>query len=74
MRTLKTLRVTAVSEGDGIIPEQGGKQGIGRNRQDPTGNARFTRLGGSQSHVLGAPWVSSGTPVKQGWGSTAVDP
>ena len=44
---LKSLRATAVSKGDGVIFEQGGKQGMGRNHQDPTGNARFTRLGGS---------------------------
>ena len=45
---LKTLRVTAVSKGDGMIFEQGGNQGIGRNQQDPSGNVRFTRLGESQ--------------------------
>ena len=55
---LKTLRVTDVSTGDGVIFEQGGNQGIGRNHQDPTGNARFTRLGGSQS----ASWALLGGP------------
>ena len=27
-----------------VIFERGGNQGIGRNHQDPTGNARFTSL------------------------------
>ena len=42
---LKTLRVTTVSTGDGVIFEKGGNQGIGRNHQDPFGNARLLRLG-----------------------------
>ena len=46
---LKTLRVTVVSKGDGMMFEQGGNQGIGRNHQDPTGNKRFRRYGGPQS-------------------------
>ena len=33
---LKTLRVTAVSKGDGMMFEQGGYQGIGRNHKDLT--------------------------------------
>ena len=45
MYTLKTLRV---SKEDGVIFEQGGTPGVGRNH-DPIGNARFTHLGGSQS-------------------------
>ena len=56
MYTLKTLRVTAVSTGDGVIIEKGGNQGIGRNHQDPTGNARFTRsksLKARPGHFLG---------------------
>ena len=55
---LKTLRVTAVSKGGGVIFELDGNQGIGRNHQDPSGNARFTRLGGSQRaswELLGGP-------------------
>ena len=40
----KTLRVTAVSTGDGVIFEQGGNQGIGRNHQDPFGNNGFAAL------------------------------
>ena len=58
MYILKTLRVTAVSKGGGVIFELDGNQGIGRNHQDPTGDARNTRLGGSQSvswGVLGVP-------------------
>ena len=31
---LKTLRVTALSKGDGVIFDQGGNQGISRNHQD----------------------------------------
>ena len=58
MYVLQTLRVTAVSTGDGVMFEQGGNQGIGRNHQDPSGNARFTHLGGSQS----APWAHLGGP------------
>ena len=58
---LKTLRVTAVSKGDGMMFEQGGNQGIGRNHQDLSGNARFTRLGGFQRPSWWAPWGSSGT-------------
>ena len=71
---LKTLRVTAVFTGDGVIFEQGGNQGIGRNHQDPTGNARFTRLGGSQS----APWALLGStqgPLKyRGGGQRPLTP
>ena len=55
---LKTLRVTAVSTGDGVIFEQDGNQGIGRNHHNPSGHARFTRLGGSQS----AFWALLGGP------------
>ena len=53
---LKTLRATAVSKGDGVIFAQVGNQGIGRNHQDLTGDARITRLGASQS----APWALLG--------------
>ena len=55
---LKTLRVTDVSTGDGVIFEQGGNQGIGRKHQDPSGSARFAHLGASQRAswgVLGGP-------------------
>ena len=41
-----------------MIFEQRGNQGIGRNHQDPSETARFTRLGGSQSTswaLLGGP-------------------
>ena len=48
MNILKTLCVTAVSKEDGVIFEQVGNHGIGRNHQDPIGNASFTRLGASQ--------------------------
>ena len=56
--TWKTLRVIAVSAGDAVIFEQGGNQGIGKNHQDPTGNASFTSPGGSQrasGGLLGGP-------------------
>ena len=53
---LKTLRVTAISTGDGVMFEQGGNQGTDRNHQDPTANASFTHLGASQS----APWALLG--------------
>ena len=71
---MKTLRVTAVSKGDGIICEQGGNQGIGRNHQDPSGNAGLTPPGGSQRASWGILVGSSGTSEIQGGGSTAVDP
>ena len=55
---LKTLRLTSVSNGDGVIFEQGGNQGIGRNHQEPPGNAKFTPLGGSQCASWGPLGVS----------------
>ena len=58
---LKTLRVTAVSKGDGMMFEQGGNQGIGRNHQNPSGNAGFTRLAGSQR----ASWGLTGDPQRR---------
>ena len=69
------LRVTAISTGDGVIFEVGGNQGIGRNHQGPSGNARFTRLGGSQRASWGLLAGPQG-PLNeiQGWGSLGVDP
>ena len=55
---LKTVRVTAICEGDSMTCEQAGNQGISRNHQDPTGNTRFTCLRGSRSvssSFLGVP-------------------
>ena len=71
---LKTLRVTAVSTGDGVIFEQGGSQGIGRNHQDPPGSARFTRLGGSQRASCGFLGGPQGRLKYSGGGQQTLTP
>ena len=71
---LKTLRVTAVSKGAGMIFEQGGNQGIGSNHQDPSGNPRFTRLGGSQRTLWGLLGGPQGPLRYRCWGQRLLTP
>ena len=55
------------------IFEQGRNQGIGRNHQDPIGNARCTRLGGSQRASWGLLGGPQG-PLKYRGGVTSRGP